>query len=91
MTLQHVQRGLGQLRSGVPPSGSRQSKVRTCTMLLPVLIDDMMEISRARLLNHSVSPDAGRCSRDKTLPSPICQDEQRQSWPWRQVRLQRSK
>lgn len=39
---------------------------RTCTMLLPELIDDMMEISRARLLNHSVSPDAGRCSRNTT-------------------------
>ena len=41
------------------------SSSRTCTMLLPVLIDDMMEISRARLLNHRVSPDAGRCSRNK--------------------------
>ena len=43
-----------------------QPCLRTCTMLLPELIDDMMEISRARLLNHSVSPDAGRCSRNKT-------------------------
>ena len=60
-------------------------------MLLPELIDDMMEISRARLLNHSESPDAGRCSRHRTRPSPVCQDGQRHSLPWWQVRLQRSK
>jgi hypothetical protein len=39
-------------------------------MLLPELMDDMMEISRAKVLNHSESPDAGRCREDGMLTLP---------------------
>ena len=60
-------------------------------MLLPELIDDMMEISRARLLNHSESPDAGRCSRHKTRPSPVWRNEQRHGLHQWNVRLQHNK
>jgi hypothetical protein len=45
------------------------AEMRTWTMWLPELMEDIMEISRARLLNHSVSPEAGRCSTDNMAVS----------------------